>query len=330
MLSLIPRVFRPAAARIAGWCYSRFGTVRSRMLRAARRAPRLLGDSTPLVREFLLARLNPDGGFQGRTPESDLYYSVFGLDALTALGVPFPRERTAAWLRSFGDGGRLNFVHLCCLARACAAIDGVTPPLRRSILYRIEAHRAHDGGYHPVPGQPHGTAYAAFLAQNAHHDLRSRIPEPRRLVESLRQLLTPDGAWANERGVPGGSTNATAAALAVLSASGADIDYEAAVRWLLAQHHPLGGFRASPLAPVPDLLSTATALYTLTSIGVPLGPVREPCLDFVDSLWDNRGSFHAHWHEDDLDVEYTFYGLLALGCLAYGQASRALSSPREH
>ena len=39
-------------------------------------------------------------------------------------------------------------------------------------------------------------------------------------------------------------------------------------------------------------------------------------LDFVDSLWSNRGAFHGHWADDDLDVEYCFYALLALGHLS--------------
>jgi prenyltransferase beta subunit len=111
------------------------------------------------------------------------------------------------------------------------------------------------------------------------------------------------------------STNSTAAALAVLGRLGRLRDLTGAGRWLLAQQHPLGGFRASPLAPLPDLLSTATALHVLAGIGMELGPLREPCLDFIDSLWSNRGSFHGHWADEQLDVEYTFYGLLALGHL---------------
>jgi len=49
---------------------------------------------------------------------------------------------------------------------------------------------------------------------------------------------------------------------------------------------------------------------------LPIVSVREPCLDFIDTLWSNEGGFHGHWHDDLLDVEYTFYGLLALGHLA--------------
>lgn len=71
-----------------------------------------------------------------------------------------------------------------------------------------------------------------------------------------------------------------------------------------------------PMAPMPDLLSTATALHALAGLEFDLTPIHEKCLDFVDSLWTNQGAFHGHWADDLLDIEYTFYGLLALGHLS--------------
>ena len=73
---------------------------------------------------------------------------------------------------------------------------------------------------------------------------------------------------------------------------------------------------ASPDAPVPDLLSTATALHALSSLHTPIDGIREACLDFVDSLWTSQGAFYGTWADDVPDCEYTFYGLLALGHLA--------------
>jgi hypothetical protein len=90
----------------------------------------------------------------------------------------------------------------------------------------------------------------------------------------------------------------------------------ASLEWLQARHFPRGGFCATPTAPIPDLLSTATALHALKHAGQDTGNLREPCLDFIDSLWTNLGSFHGHWAENLLDCEYTYYGLLALGHLA--------------
>ena len=43
---------------------------------------------------------------------------------------------------------------------------------------------------------------------------------------------------------------------------------------------------------------------------------KDSILDFIDSLWTAAGGFHGTWDDDDLDIEYTYYGLLALGHLA--------------
>ena len=47
----------------------------------------------------------------------------------------------------------------------------------------------------------------------------------------------------------------------------------------------------------------------------PLNGLRESCLDFIDSLWTNRGGFYGHWSDDAIDTEYTYYALLSLGHL---------------
>jgi hypothetical protein len=143
------------------------------------------------------------------------------------------------------------------------------------------------------------------------------VPNPNGLLKCLEELRTADGAWGNERGLGPGAANATAAAVAVLRALGAPAP-KGAGDWLLKQAHAQGGIRATPQAPMPDLLSTATALHALAGLQVPLGPLKECWLDFVDSLWTNQGGFHGHWADDDLDVEYTYYGLLALGHLSLG------------
>ena len=293
--------------------------MRLEMLQVARLAPKLLGQSTELVRGFLLRQQNEDGGFQDRSGKSDLYYTVFGLDGLLALQSEIPRARIAAYLKSFGDGEGLDFVHLCCLARAWAAISNQarpeSSPPTTEIVRRIEAFRARDGGYHSARGCEFGTAYAAFLAVGAYQDLKAEWRDPMRLVQSLKFLETNDGAWANERYVKVGSTNATAAVITTLRNLSVPVN-QSAGDWLLARWHPEGGFLAAPGAPIPDLLSTATALHALAGLQVSFAAVKEKCLHFIDTLWTNEGAFHGQWADDPVDCEYTYYGLLALGHLS--------------
>ena len=87
------------------------------MLQVARLAPSLLREAANQVADFFLSQFTNDGGVMNRNGKSDLYYTVFGLEGLTALQHELP-PRTQKFLESFGDGERLDFVHLCCLARS--------------------------------------------------------------------------------------------------------------------------------------------------------------------------------------------------------------------
>jgi len=284
------------------------------MLQVARLAPQQLGESRDLVAGFLRSRLAPDGGFLNRGGESDLYYTVFGLEGLVALQEPLPSDAVAAYLARFRDGHDLDFVHLTSLARCWATLSRDLTAPARGILTRIEACRSGDGGYAQTPDAERGTVYAAFLAFGAYEDLHGTLPDPDRVLDSLGALRARDGGYANHAGDAHGITTVTAAAVLLLRALGGAIDPHLGM-WLLDRCHPSGGFVATPATPIPDLLSTATALHALAALRVPLGGVSEPCLDFVDSLWTNRGGFYGSWADETLDCEYTYYGLLALGHL---------------
>jgi len=241
------------------------------------------------------------------------------LDCLAALQAPAPDLSEISRLE-VSQVQKLDYVHLCAFARCCGSIwDNKSCEfleMGEAIALRLEQFRTPDGGFNPRLGAKFGTAYGAFLGLGAYQDLGLPFPQPLELVRSLKFLETPDGAWANEREVPLGSTNATAAAVAVLRNLQMPIN-QAVGDWLMRMASPQGGFKAAAQAPIPDLLSTATALHALAGLDRDLSPIKEQTLDFVDSLWTNEGSFHGNWTEDTLDCEYTFYGLLALGHLSF-------------
>lgn len=291
-------------------------SVRRETLQIARLAPKLLGDSADLVVAFIRGRLNPDGGFSNRAGDSDLYYTAFGLQALLALRAELPAGPVSSYLRRFRGGHGLDLVHLACLAGCWAMMPAASlaPEVRQGILDRVETYRTADGGYHASRDARCGSAYHAFLALSAYQDLNADCPDTGRIAVSLAALRSDDGAFANERGRPRGSTPATAAAAILIR----HLDMPASpmlAEWLLSRCRQ-GGFFANAEAPVPDLLSTATALHALNSLHAPLDAIREDCLNFVDSLWTNQGAFYATWIDDTPDCEYTYYGLLALGHLA--------------
>ena len=292
-------------------------SLRLEMLQVARLAPGVLGDAAQLVESFVRERHQPDGGFRGRGPESDLYYTSFALDALTALRAEIPEDRLLPYLHRFGDGDGLDFIHLCCLSRIWSGLKSQRPDedRRRRWLEGIERYRTPDGGYDARLGAATGSAYGCLIGYAAYADHQLMPPNLDRLADCVRSLRTPQGGWSNDPGIPIASGPATAAAVSLCRNLRIPLGRETA-EWLMRCYDPEGGFRAIPDAPIPDLLSTAVILHALDGLQMPLTNIKEACLDFVDSLWTNQGGFHGNWTDDDLDIEYTYYGLLALGHLA--------------
>ena len=290
---------------------------RLEMLQVARLAPQSLGDSAELVRDLVLSRQCEDGGFRGRDSKSDLYYSGFAVDALTALSVELPEERILPYLQGFGDGDGLDFVHLCCLARIWSAMK--TASLEReklaTLLSRVESFRTVEGGYNQKPDAKHGSAYGCLLAYGAYADHKLMPPDPPGILRCLDALRTTDGAWTNDLNITMGNSLATGAAVTLCRNLHHPLTKQTS-DWLLGCFFKRGGFLPFPGAPMPDLLSTAVTLHALEGMQVSLEAIKDRCLDFVDSLWSGSGGFHGHWADDELDIEYTYYGLLALGHLA--------------
>jgi prenyltransferase beta subunit len=285
------------------------------MLQAAAKAPTLLREGADRAAEFILGCLNDDGGFRGRDRGSDLYFTAFALSSLLALKARFPHRRVVEYLHSFGAGEKLDFVHLAALVRCWISLsEDPGANASRGVVERIERCRSRDGGYNQFPQGRHGTAYACFLALGAYQDLGAEIPDVAGLARCVGSLRSTGGGYGNSPDMEIGSTPATAAAVTILRELDQNAD-DSVGRWLLERCWKGGGFLATPAAPIPDLLSTATALHALAGLGINLKQIKEPSLDFIDTLWDPRGGFRAYCADEELDCEYTFYGLLALGHL---------------
>ncbi len=315
-------------------------SLRLEMLQAAGLAPSLLLEAGERVIGFLHGQLNQDGGAKDRSGRSDLYYTVFALEGLMAMGVEPPVERVIPYLGGFNGGEELDLVHKTCLARCWAAMPpgSLDAAAARRILEGIESYRSADGGYSPRRGAECGTVYHCFLALGAYQDLEisewgmgnaechnrqfaidhphfgDELPNLDGLGHCLSRLHTDDGAYANEHGLMLGTTTATAAAVTLMRQLGLPVP-PGVEDWLLARCAEKGGFLAAPDAPFPDLLSTATGLHALAGMRVSLEKIKEPCLDFLDSLWTGQ-SFCGHRADEVLDCEYTYYALLALGHLS--------------
>ena len=257
------------------------------------------------------------------------------------------------FLDSFGDGKKLDFIHLASLIRClvllqadtgyvCQPVEPIAkvkngsekqnPPRAEgvktqgsacrshgfainSIISRIEAFRSLDGGYnHLSKNAESGTVYAAFLAYLAYQASGLSMPASDKLIQSLEHLKMKDGSFANDSEMDSGATTATAAAIMLLKAYRKDID-TSTIDSLLAREAPEGGFMAGLSSPVPDLLSTATALLALKTADYNISELKSPHKEFISSLWNEDGGFSGHIFDDVSDCEYTFYALLALGTM---------------
>ena len=184
-------------------------SLRLEMLQVARLSTRLLSDGSDLVRAFVGGRLNPDGGFADRAGNSDLYYTVFGLNCMLALEMGPPVAKIRDFIEGFGAGAELDLIHLCALAR-CWSNLGLRAP--RELLGFVEAYRTPNGGYRARQGADRGDPYGNFMALGAYQDLGLQVPDPAELVEGCLAFQARDGGFANEPELAMGNTPATAAA----------------------------------------------------------------------------------------------------------------------
>jgi len=257
-------------------------SIPDRLLQSAACSRRFLeGDSRDKIARFILGQQNSDGGFRGRGAESDLYYTVFAVASLKALGNPVPVFKVWKYVRSFGVGDGLDLVHLVCLIRLRTAFPllGIT---RRRLLKQLEKHQDQ-------------STYGLFLRMLA--DEAPVLSDPVQV-----SLEAP--------------TTQLAAAMLVNHQND-----EITENTLLGRFVESGGFAPTDKIGVPDLLSTATALFALVDTGANLGEIQQPCFKYTESLWRDSYGFSGHVADEFEDVEYTFYALLSIGCLIQSLAS---------
>lgn len=280
-------------------------SIRRQMLKAASRAKISLGNRAQQVARFILGQISEDGGFNDRAGKSDLYYTVFGIEALLALGARIPRAKIISYLTQFGQGQSLDFVHLACLVRCWGDMScPIETDTRDAIVRRIDTHLAEQA-----------TIYTCFLALGAYQDLGIEVSSEKTFIDCIGSLRTADGGYANESGIEIGATPVTAAAVTILHRFNQPIP-DSTINWLLSCVGPEEGFCVMPKVATADLLSTATALHALSAAGAPLVDIRQRCLDFINDLWDGKGGFCGSSVDRTPDCEYTYYALLAMGHLS--------------
>ncbi|MCS7269651.1 MAG: geranyl transferase [Gemmataceae bacterium] len=286
-------------------------------------------------RRFLLAQQQPDGGFRGRSENSDLYYTSFGLRALAVLQAwdTNVAQHAAAYLRSRLAGTAQLIDFFAWLSSAallqwcgCDLWADAPPDWQSRLATLLERFRTPDGGYGRLPGATHGSTYVSFLVSLTAQLLDIHLPEAERLIKFVHARRGTDGGFVDVAVQKRSSTNPTAAALAILQLYDAldSATMNSAGQFLLRMYAPEeGGWRAHDRIPLADLLSTFTAAWTLTRLGWAERLAWDRLGHYAWSCALPAGGFLAGCWDNQPDVEYTFYGLgvLALTAVHLPQSS---------
>ncbi|MCS7168479.1 MAG: prenyltransferase/squalene oxidase repeat-containing protein [Gemmatales bacterium] len=289
--------------------------------------------------QFVRRKQTPQGGFRGRSLEPDIYYSAFALRVLNLSGELNGQylQPTCSWLAQLGlpSQNLVNLYSYChCLVTLAESNDSKLVLIWRqaqdTLPRLLGNYRTQQGGFAARPGDSHPTTYQTFLALLCYDLVNQSPPNPEQITSWLMSQRRPDGGFADHELAPLSATNPTAAALASLFMTGGISDElrEQVIRFLLHLYVPHLGFRAHTRTPIPDLLSTFTALWTLWQLGAfnlfdieqlyySIAAYQHSCGGFFAHLADSLSGQAASEEslEADLDVEYTFYGLASLSLL---------------
>ena len=279
-------------------------------------------------RDFFWSRQQADGGFCGRTSSSDLYYTAFALRGLVVLGSESREraERLRVYLRSQSQGRAsvIDLISLVFSARLLESWMGKTvfensPDWPRSVAAQLEVLRRPDGGYAKTIEGHASSTYQTFLVALTYELLEIQQPSPGQAVEFILSQQRLDGGFVEIGPMRRSGTNPTAAAIGVLRI----LDPQritpiqsSVTEFLLGNLTGEGGLRANTQIPFADLLSTYTGLQTIQDVGSWDQIDHAAVLSFVQAQQQPTGGFLAADWDDAVDVEYSFYGIGALGLLS--------------
>lgn len=256
-------------------------------------------ESRDLLFRFVISQQHATGGFCDRGGRADLYYSLFGMMILKSIGHGAGSGEQAKLQRYVANqSGAVvpGFIEQCCMALLQKEMEtGFF--LRTRLLFRI--FRSAWKERYSI-----NLSYRSFVLFLT---LDAVLPFSGVLKRFAGKML--DKVWVDEHS----PCSEIAARIFILNLLKRDSSDEQNL--LNALLDESGGFRAFRHSPSADMLSTAVALFALHSVNSDLRLIKPACLDFVEQNFAD-GAFISGDGDQTADMEYTFYGLLALGVLA--------------
>ena len=248
---------------------------------------RMSSEAQDLVRQGVALAQSTDGLFCGRGDKEDLYYTFFGLLLSLMPGMKINRKTCRHALDSI-DLHSLDLVHCCAFFRSQRILHPFTWKLKYDISYLHSL---------PATAYPHGDSeapYSRFLRDMLLNDCGEKITLP-----DLHEYRLPNGLYSNLKNQTIYNINATAAAAFLLP----DELRRQTLNALSAEQAEDGSFGG-------NLLSTAVALFALQSHQT---NARFSAKGYLQECLRENGFFAPMPDAPEGDLEYTVYGVLAMG-----------------
>lgn len=287
------------------------------------------------VINFVMVEQNPDGGFKDRAGRSDLYYSLFGMMILRAA------EKANDNQRETGNGIRkTNTVKdyepgiSSKQEEKGSNTEMIVDAIKRLMEFTKNKSAVKVPGFiercclvllQKELGSKHFSRLKSFLSLG-----RSFWKERSSINMSYRSFvlfLTIDAVLSVTGIIRRSARRMLAGTTLDEQSPCSEVAAKVFMRKMMNQKDSVeeellasyacssGGFKAFMHLYHPDMLSTAVALFALNHAGADLRLLKPSCLDFIQSNY-SAGAFLSGDGDQTTDVEYTFYGLLALGLLA--------------
>ena len=261
---------------------------------------------------FVESQKTDEEAFVNKNNATDLYYTMFGWLLACVLDIRLDSKKTILFLEQ-QNIANMDLIHYAAFVR-CKVLQKLLAGNKIKLLLDRLTSTTPIKSLHEFKGFPHNDAespYSQFIWLSLKEDINQNIAHKEEIKANLLKYKVPEGGYSNIAESKQAATNATVAALAIYGQLDGYKENED-TRFLQQQQQDSGGFAAVTNSPVPDLLSTATALFMLRCYN--MTPKVSP-RDFIEAHWLDSGGFSATLLEETSDVEYTFYGLLALGSL---------------
>ena len=244
------------------------------------------------IKQFVMESQNDDGGFVDRGQQPDLYYSLFGFWLASALKIDDTLDRFK------------TFIH-------AQRIEALSNPVDRFSLILIQ-----QGLFSGKQRNP--KLLKQFFRRNNSINFSYRL---------FLFLLVFDARYGKKRWLklvaravlsiykpPMGAPSSMLAALMVARHE-AGLKNEKWQRQLLEYFDDRIGFKAFVEMEQGDMLSMGVTLFAFRKIGYDLRLIAPTCIEMIELNYE-QGAFLSGDGDQTRDLEYTFYGLLALGSLA--------------